>query len=583
MGINRVGEATYLPRTFVLPRDGRLVEVEVNDDDALRAVRMELELLRRIRWYLAPRRRDPLPRADRWYTDEDRGELALIVRDAEQPIVAETAALIDEASDYIRKGILMSAIHEEAENIVQEAIDSGAAQLAESGSVAEPVEPVQGDEAASVDDAMETGERIPAPVEAALAEAEAGLAEAVNLVTEALEVEAPTTDVASDQTPEAAPEMVDPQHMVDTTDIAEATEATEALAATDAGGADEPADGAESLGEAEPAGLAEVPAEMEPVGELQPADDASPVDETEPATDTSPEDAIEPAEEAGAIDQIEPVGDLGAADEMVPTEAEDEGHEPGTFETAEQPEAAADVDAMASIEEPPSHEHGAADDSVEDLAIDAIAEPQAEPVLPEPAEPSVEPEAVETSGMAEDTAASPHLAVEEYAAAPFDVAPEPEAEADEALLSASTTDAAHEVAGSSEHAVQTLGAVEEGIRTVASVLSAQVREQWEAADRVRVEMAEARSEVGALQAEAAKMLDEITRAAEEAKIARDAADVARREAKLLREDARTAKQRADASAEAAERAANEAAREVETAKRHNWTRAYSDTRLKADS
>jgi hypothetical protein len=119
-----------LPRAYLVPRGGTIVRESVRNADDLRRIRTELELLRRIRRRAATwcARGQPWPAQDARtgrFSVEERDDLRQILRDAMHPIVEDVAGLIDRASGDIRKELMMSAINEEAENIVQDAVDAG--------------------------------------------------------------------------------------------------------------------------------------------------------------------------------------------------------------------------------------------------------------------------------------------------------------------------------------------------------------------------------------------------------------------------------------------------------------------------
>jgi len=114
-----------LPQVYFVPREGRFTRVTTYDRDHLRQLRTELELLKRVCRRAAVRHVPDLCSTAAHYTQADREELARIIRDARHPAVEETAALLDEEFSTVRKDIVMSAVNDEAENIVQEAIEAG--------------------------------------------------------------------------------------------------------------------------------------------------------------------------------------------------------------------------------------------------------------------------------------------------------------------------------------------------------------------------------------------------------------------------------------------------------------------------
>ncbi len=157
-----------LPASYFVVRDASLVRIRVHDADGLRRLRTELALLRRIHqlaaeWHSA-RRIDPKagPSTDK-YTTKERDELESILRDADHPIVEVMATQLDKEFRGIRKDIVMSVVNEEAENIVQESLESGVLGSDESQ--------------------QQTG-TLPPELDDALAQAEAELAKAISPTTE---------------------------------------------------------------------------------------------------------------------------------------------------------------------------------------------------------------------------------------------------------------------------------------------------------------------------------------------------------------------------------------------------------------
>ena len=115
-----------LPATYLICRGGMPVPVTVNDLEQLRGLRTELELLRRVRRRMSAPPQVEAPASALRYSAEDRRELIRILRDAGDPIVRQALAEIDRDFPDLRKEVLMSVINEQAENIVQEAVESGA-------------------------------------------------------------------------------------------------------------------------------------------------------------------------------------------------------------------------------------------------------------------------------------------------------------------------------------------------------------------------------------------------------------------------------------------------------------------------
>ena len=243
-----MGDAGSLPRSFTVPRDTRLVEVVACDWDQLRRVRTELELLRRIRRCVlrgfAASVRVDRGASDR-YSPAAREELASILCDACHPVVDETLASIDRQFGRLRREIVMSAVNEEAQNIVQEGVESGAI---DPGSMTpdapNPTESSDGTGSADIQEAL-------AQAEAALAEAATGVA------------------------PETLPTPQQPNECSPNTDaIPESVEAEEALCETDVA---EPSS-------SEPEALSECPP-------VEPTDSADPVDTTDSAETPHDNDA----------------------------------------------------------------------------------------------------------------------------------------------------------------------------------------------------------------------------------------------------------------------------------------------------
>ena len=206
------GDAGSLPQSFTVPRDTRLVEVTACDWDQLRWVRTELELLRRIRrcvlrGFAASVRVDRA--ASKRYSPAAREELAAILCDACHPVVDETLTSIDRQFGRLRREIMMSAVNEEAENIVQEGVESGAIDPGSMTPDAPNPENESLDGAGSAD------------IHEALAQAEAALADAaVGLASEPLPT--PQQPNESSPTADAFPEPVEAEEASCETDVAEA-------------------------------------------------------------------------------------------------------------------------------------------------------------------------------------------------------------------------------------------------------------------------------------------------------------------------------------------------------------------------
>lgn len=110
---------------YLVPRNGTIESVTLIDHDDLRRFRTELEILRRIARNVSSMRLLS-PRQNAEDPDLQR-ELFNALKDATNPVVEEAIALIDTQNPDLRKELFMSVINEEAENIVQEALESGVA------------------------------------------------------------------------------------------------------------------------------------------------------------------------------------------------------------------------------------------------------------------------------------------------------------------------------------------------------------------------------------------------------------------------------------------------------------------------
>lgn len=112
-----------------MPRAGTLHRVTAGQRDPLLALRTELELLRCVHRHAGEVRgalaQGTAGSVSQPFTDEDRSELADIVRDAGRAIVDEMIAVFDGEFPELRKEIAMSVVNEEAEKIVAEAESSG--------------------------------------------------------------------------------------------------------------------------------------------------------------------------------------------------------------------------------------------------------------------------------------------------------------------------------------------------------------------------------------------------------------------------------------------------------------------------
>lgn len=121
-GSRAVGTTPALPRVYFVPRGGQLVRVVAELRDDLCELRSELELLRRIHRRLAA---PPTPQLSASPRSRNLDELLQILRDARHAVVEEMVELLDREFPDVRGEVAMTVINEEAENIVQEAVDSG--------------------------------------------------------------------------------------------------------------------------------------------------------------------------------------------------------------------------------------------------------------------------------------------------------------------------------------------------------------------------------------------------------------------------------------------------------------------------
>jgi hypothetical protein len=119
--------SSSFPRNYSVPRGGRIVEVTVRDRDALRELRTELELLRRVDWLTSRGKLSHVALSEDKHTSKDRRELSEILADARSPAVKACVAIVDQEFDDLRKELLMSVVHEQAEKLAYEAAESGAA------------------------------------------------------------------------------------------------------------------------------------------------------------------------------------------------------------------------------------------------------------------------------------------------------------------------------------------------------------------------------------------------------------------------------------------------------------------------
>ena len=120
---------TSLPQSYFAIRSGCVTRVDCYHRDEIRRLRTELSLLFKIDRRAEQRQLGigdlPSASAAGRYCDDDRRELAAILRDAAHPIIKEMIEVIDREFRGIREEIFMSAVNEEADRIVQEAAEAG--------------------------------------------------------------------------------------------------------------------------------------------------------------------------------------------------------------------------------------------------------------------------------------------------------------------------------------------------------------------------------------------------------------------------------------------------------------------------
>ncbi len=261
----------FFPRHYSIPRDGQVTSIVVNNVHDLRRLRTELEILRRARRQVVFRC-TPIGQApDGMYSDDDQKELINILHDAEHPLVEEMIDHIDRAFPNTRKEIMMSVVNDEAQNIVQEAVEVGA--------IEESQQPTAATNEAAADAAIDM-----------LAEAEAKLSALVEDSNPDAEVE---TDSA---TPDVDAE-ANPANEISSDDAAKA-EAAEPVLEDEAQTSDEAVtEDSQAVDDMENAveAITEAPV-SEPAVE-------SPVDEADNAQMNNDDAADNTANDAPAIDQ----------------------------------------------------------------------------------------------------------------------------------------------------------------------------------------------------------------------------------------------------------------------------------------
>lgn len=284
-------------RTYLVPRHGTTVSIRAGDPHALRLARTELELLKRLRRRVAQiGSTSNLPTKHR-YSQSDRRELVEILIDAQNPIVDEMIALIDRDYGDLRKEILMTVVNEQAENLAQEAAESGAIEQAKREPPAETTAPPDQNQPHDPP-VIEGGE---ADVEAALAAAEAELAKVVGADSSTdASAEAQAPDVLVEETPQPSTDGAPPED--------------------DSADADESAGSPSTPASAESAGSEDAP-ETPDAEPREPADETPEADSVDDDATASSEPEIDtPADEDQHAEAAADVGDF--TDDYSPQRAE---------------------------------------------------------------------------------------------------------------------------------------------------------------------------------------------------------------------------------------------------------------------
>lgn len=477
------------------------MRVRVRNREALRALRAELELLYRIQRNLELPRVAPVTLEYAKYADKDRQELAGIITDARNPSVKETIAEIDAVFGDLRKEIAMSSVRDEAENIVQEALASGAVPQPA------PAAPPTSAAASAASPPAEVNE--PAATEPV---------EAANELEPPAEEQAGTGNAAAAENEEPA---------ADTETQAEVEEPQPAFAP------DAETVQAESEVPAEP--TAEVEAPAEPTAEVEQA-------KVESAETASPGDS--------AVTVAEDALDALAAAESALNEAVTDVL--GESAKTVAPAAPAETEEITALDETPITE--------ESEPMDSMPEPQAvaaEPGSPNEETPAMDETLTEPESQPEPTTIAPEPAAETEPSAEPDPAPAAQE------LSATPVSAAPATAPApASQTSDALAAIQIGIQQLAQMLNDELTSQFNSGKTALDELTSLRGRAQNACHEIESTMQNLARVKEEVGVARAEADAARREARIWRDDAKRAKERAEAAAAAAELAADQATKDA---------------------
>lgn len=221
MACNQWDKMADFPKTYAIPRNGEVVSVGVRDRDEARAVRSELELLRRIGRFLKPLRTLGTARIPGKYCRSEIDELSGIAADANDPTLQASIDRMDRELPNVRKDIMMAVLNDEAEKLADEIVESG---VTDGGDAPCDTQQEPSAENAPPTDASAEGEQATDALEQAEAElartvgAEAGESDAVE------EVSVPADASAS----ELAEELPNEERIEDPDASAPPTESTSA-------------------------------------------------------------------------------------------------------------------------------------------------------------------------------------------------------------------------------------------------------------------------------------------------------------------------------------------------------------------
>ncbi len=488
---------------YAIPRGGQVVAVVVQDCTALRLLRTELELLRRIgvqvQKYCVRSQFEITPFV---FDDVAKEELRQILFDAQHPLVSEVIAHIDRDFWKTREEILMTIVQEEAEDIATAALECGV--MTEQG------EPSAQEEAVSLEEnKVEELKTIDSetPIEVALEQAAEGLAELTDVITDnASPVETTMGEPSEDSTDtcvdEAADTSVGDPADADTGDISQDFES--------------PVESADMATESE----ANEPVQCD----------------NEEAAEDNVDDAIDALEQLGATDDQSHTADITDDGDAIDSQPASDSADTEAVSDIEGDDIGADDDIVS-----PTTQNGEAIADSADIADDvanseqesAVEESQASDLSAE-AEPSDSTEATDPEGdTPPETQASDEMNTSEY---------------------------------TPERAERAVEEIEQGIRKLANLLSTQVNDQWSRAGEAFSEIMQQRDDLETTCSKLQTISTDLEQIKEDASKARDETVTARDEARQFREDAKRAKERADKSAEAAERSADEASDEAKNAK-----------------